>query len=69
MEYLSGGTLTGEVDFGSLAIPPSGHRYEIQCYFVFHFNEGGKIDGVHEYFDMDTVKRLTWFAASPGALQ
>jgi steroid delta-isomerase-like uncharacterized protein len=62
MEYTSGGTLTGEVDFRSIKLPPSGRTYEIRCCFVFHFNNG-KIDRVHEYFDMDTVKRLTRFAA------
>jgi steroid delta-isomerase-like uncharacterized protein len=63
MEYISGGTLTGEVDFGSLAIPPSGRAYQIQCCFVFHFKDH-KIDRVHEYFDMDTVKRITGYAAA-----
>lgn len=63
MEYTSGGTLTGEVDFRSIKIPPSGLKYEIQCCFVFHFRNG-KVDRVHEYFDMDTVKRLTRFAAT-----
>jgi steroid delta-isomerase-like uncharacterized protein len=65
MEYTSGGTLTGEVDFRSIKIPPSGLRYEIQCCFVFHFKKG-KIDRVHEYFDMDTVKRITGFATAAG---
>ena len=63
MEYISGGTLTGEVDFGSLAIPPSGRAYQIQCCFVFHFKDH-KIDRVHAYFDMDTVKRITGYAAA-----
>jgi len=65
MEYTSGGSLTGEVDFRSIKIPPSGRTYEIQCCFVFHF-KNGKIDRVHEYFDMDTVKRVTRFAATAG---
>jgi steroid delta-isomerase-like uncharacterized protein len=65
MEYTSGGTLTGEVDFRSIKIPPSGRTYEIQCCFVFHVKEG-RIDRVHEYFDMDTVKRLTRSAATVG---
>ena len=65
MEYTSGGSLTGEVDFRSIKIPPSGRTYEIQCCFVFHF-KNGKIDRVHEYFDMDTVKRVTGFAATAG---
>jgi steroid delta-isomerase-like uncharacterized protein len=63
MEYISGGTLTGEVDFGSLAIPPSGRAYQIQCCFVFHFKDHN-IDRVHEYFDMDTVKRITGYTAA-----
>lgn len=62
MEYISGGTLTGEVDFGSIRIPPSGLKYELQVCFVFHFKEG-RIDRVREYFDMDTVKRITGYAA------
>jgi steroid delta-isomerase-like uncharacterized protein len=63
MEYTSGGTLTGEVDFRSIKIAPSGRTYEIRCCFVFHFGNG-RIDRVHEYFDMDTVKRLTSSAAA-----
>jgi steroid delta-isomerase-like uncharacterized protein len=63
MEYTSGGTLTGEVDFRSIKIAPSGRTYEIRCCFVFHFRNG-RIDRVHEYFDMDTVKRLTSSAAA-----
>jgi steroid delta-isomerase-like uncharacterized protein len=65
LEYTSGGTLTGEVDFGSIKIPPAGLKYEIQVCFVFHF-KNGKIDRVREYFDMDTVKRITRFAATTG---
>jgi ketosteroid isomerase-like protein len=59
--------ITGEVDFRSIKIPPSGRTYEIQCCFVFHVKEG-RIDRVHEYFDMDTVKRLTRSAATVGQL-
>jgi steroid delta-isomerase-like uncharacterized protein len=58
MEYVSGGTLTGRVDFPSLQIAPSGAKYELQVCFVFHISEG-RIDRVHEYFDMETVKRIT----------
>jgi ketosteroid isomerase-like protein len=58
MEYTSGGTLTGRVDFPSIQIAPSGVKYELQVCFVFHIT-GGKIDRVHEYFDMETVKRIT----------
>jgi ketosteroid isomerase-like protein len=58
MEYVTGGTLTGEADFGSLRLHPTGAKYELQCCFVFHFSNG-KIDRVREYFDMETVKRVT----------
>lgn len=58
IEYTSGGTLTGQVDFGSIKIPASGRKYELQVCFVFHL-KNGKIDRVHEYFDMETVKRIT----------
>ena len=66
MEYTSGGTLTGRVDFPSIQIPPSGLHYELQVCFVFHIVDG-KIDRVHEYFDMETVKRITAFAANAAA--
>ncbi|MCC6179101.1 MAG: nuclear transport factor 2 family protein [Chloroflexi bacterium] len=58
MEYTSGGTLTGRVEFPSIQIAPSGGTYLLQVCFVFHF-ANGKIDRVHEYFDMETVKRIT----------
>jgi ketosteroid isomerase-like protein len=48
MEYVSGGTLTGEADFGSIKIAPTSATYELQCCFVFHFSNG-KIDRVREY--------------------
>ena len=51
MEYTSGGTLTGEVDSGSIKLSLSGLSYEIQCCFVFHVTNS-RIDRVHEYFDM-----------------
>jgi steroid delta-isomerase-like uncharacterized protein len=57
MEYITEGTLTGRVDFGSVAIPPTGLKYELQVCFVFHLKDG-KIDRVHEYFDMETVRRF-----------
>ena len=68
MEYVSGGTLTGTVDFISIKIPPSGLNYELQVCFVFHI-KNGKIDRVHEYFDMETVKRITGMTASAGGGQ
>lgn len=68
MEYVSGGTLTGTVDFISIKIPPSGLKYELQVCFVFHI-KNGKIDRVHEYFDMETVKRITGMTASAGGGQ
>jgi steroid delta-isomerase-like uncharacterized protein len=61
MEYITGGTLTGRVDFGSVAIPPTGLKYELQVCFVFHLKDG-KIDRVHEYFDMETVRRFPGMA-------
>jgi ketosteroid isomerase-like protein len=51
------GTLTGRVDFGSVAIPPTGLKYELQVCFVFHLKDG-KIDRVREYVDMETVRRF-----------
>ena len=59
LEYISGGTLTGQADFGDLKIKPTGRKYELQCCFVFHFKPDGLIDRVREYFDMETVNRLT----------
>jgi ketosteroid isomerase-like protein len=59
LEYTSGGTLTGQADFGDLKIKPTGLKYELQCCFVFHFRPDGLIDRVREYFDMETVNRLT----------
>jgi steroid delta-isomerase-like uncharacterized protein len=61
MEYVTEGTLTGRVDFGSVAIPPTGLRYELQVCFVFHLKDG-KIDRVREYFDMETVRRFPGMA-------
>jgi ketosteroid isomerase-like protein len=58
LEYLTGGTLTGDADFGSTKIVATGAKYELQCCFVFHLTNG-KIDRVREYFDMETVKRIT----------
>ncbi len=59
LEYTSGGTLSGEADFGDLKIKPTGRKYELQCCFVFHFRPDGLIDRVREYFDMETVHRQT----------
>jgi steroid delta-isomerase-like uncharacterized protein len=61
MEYVTGGTLTGRVDFGSVAIPPTEQQYELQVCFVFHLKDG-KIDRVREYFDMETVRRFPGMA-------
>ncbi len=57
LEYTSGGTLKAQANFGDIAIKPTGKKYELQCCFVFHFRADGKIDRVHEYFDMGTVTR------------
>lgn len=57
LEYASGGTLEAQANFGDIAIKPTGKKYELQCCFVFHFRLDGKIDLVHEYFDMGIVTR------------
>jgi len=56
LEYRTAGTLTNQADFPSIKFEPTGKKYEFQCSFVFHI-ANGKIDRVHEYFDMETVKR------------
>jgi len=56
LEYITGGTLTKQADFPSIKILPTGKKYDFMCCFVFHITNG-KIDRVHEYFDMETVKR------------
>jgi ketosteroid isomerase-like protein len=58
LEYISGGKLTGDANFGSLKIKATGVTYKLQCCFVFHLTNG-KIDRAREYFDMETVKRIT----------
>jgi ketosteroid isomerase-like protein len=56
LEYRTGGTLTAQADFPSVSFQPKGQKYEFLCCFVFHI-ANGKIDRVHEYFDMETIKR------------
>ena len=56
LEYRTGGTLTNQADFPSIKFEPSGQKYDFLCCFAFHI-KNGKIHRVHEYFDMDTVKR------------
>ena len=56
LEYVTSGTLTKQADFPSIKISPTGKKYEFMCCFVFHITNG-KIDRVHEYLDMETVKR------------
>jgi hypothetical protein len=56
LEYRTAGTLTNQADFPSIKFEPTGKKYEFQCSFVFHI-ANGKIDRVHEYFDMETIKR------------
>lgn len=58
LEYVTGGTLEGQADFGTTKVNPTGKRYELQCCFVFHFDSDGLIDTVREYFDMATVQRF-----------
>src|SRR5581483_1546978 len=56
LEYRTGGTLTKRADFPSVSFQPTGTRYEFQCCFVFTL-VNGKIAKVHEYFDMESIKR------------
>jgi ketosteroid isomerase-like protein len=56
LEYRTSGTLTNQADFPSIKFEPTGKKYEFLCCFVFHI-KNGKIDRVHEYFDIETVKR------------
>jgi ketosteroid isomerase-like protein len=56
LEYRTSGTLTNQADFPSVKFEPTGQKYDFLCCFVFHIRNG-KIDRVHEYFDMETVKR------------
>jgi ketosteroid isomerase-like protein len=56
LEYRTAGTLTNQADFPSISFQPTGKHYEFLCCFVFHITNG-KIDRVHEYFDLETVKR------------
>jgi ketosteroid isomerase-like protein len=56
LEYRTAGTLTNQADFPSIEFEPTGKKYEFLCCFVFHI-KNGKIDRVHEYFDMETVRR------------
>jgi ketosteroid isomerase-like protein len=56
LEYRTAGTLTTQADFPSIEFEPTGKKYEFLCCFVFHI-KNGKIDRVHEYFDMETVRR------------
>jgi ketosteroid isomerase-like protein len=55
LEYRTAGTLTDQADFPSISFQPTGKHYEFLCCFVFHITNG-KIDRVHEYFDMETIK-------------
>jgi steroid delta-isomerase-like uncharacterized protein len=56
LEYRTSGTLTNQADFPSVKFEPTGQKYDFLCCFVFHIRNG-KIDRVHEYFDMETIKR------------
>ena len=58
LEYVTSGTLKGDVDFSTAKVGATGRTYELQCCFVFHFNGQGLIDKVREYFDMATVQRF-----------
>src|SRR5215217_3482191 len=55
LEYRTDGTLSNQADFPSISFQPTGKHYEFLCCFVFHI-ANGKIDRVHEYFDLETIK-------------
>jgi len=63
LEYRTEGTLTKQADFPSIKFEPTGKKYDFLCCFVFHI-KNAKIDRVHEYFDMETVKRQLGTAGS-----
>jgi predicted ester cyclase len=56
LEYRAAGTLSNQADFPSISFQPTRKHYEFLCCFVFHITNG-KIDRVHEYFDLETIKR------------
>ena len=60
LEYRTSGTLTNQADFPAVKFEPtgqkSGQKYDFLCCFVFHIRNV-KINRVHEYSDMETVKR------------
>ena len=56
LEYRTSGTLTNQADFPSIKFEPTGKKYDFLCCFVFHI-KNGKIDRVHEYFDLETLNR------------
>ena len=66
LEYRTSGTLTNQADFPSISFRATGKHYEFLCCFVFHITSG-KIDRVHEYFDMETVKRQLGAVEGPRA--
>lgn len=66
LEYRTAGTQTNQADFPSISLQPTGKHYDFLCCFVFHITNG-KIDRVHEYFDMETVKRQLGTVGSPHA--
>ena len=67
LEYRTAGTLSNQADFPSISFQPTGKHYEFLCCFVFHI-ANGKIDRVHEYFDLETVKRQLGTVESPNTL-
>jgi ketosteroid isomerase-like protein len=66
LEYRTAGTLTNQADFPSISFEPTGKHYEFLCCFVSHI-ANGKIDRVHEYFDLETIKRQLGTVDSPSA--
>jgi ketosteroid isomerase-like protein len=64
LEYRTAGALTNQADFPSISFRPTGKHYEFLCCFVFHITDG-KIDRVHEYFDLETIERQLGNVESP----
>jgi ketosteroid isomerase-like protein len=66
LEYRTAGALTNQANFPSISFQPTGKHYEFLCCFTFHITNG-KIDRVHEYFDLETIKRQLGTVENPHA--
>lgn len=66
LEYRTAGKLSEQADFPLISFQPIGKHYEFLCCFVFHI-ANDKIDRVHEYFDLETIKRQLGTVEDPRA--